>query len=102
VTVTEVFVPRESSEWVQVNVTVTSSGVVVDGAKVKLAVLPVGEHPAATDWAAPVPDPSGGTGIGLQVQPVAAYQRLGVWVRVTDTSETPVLDPSTVGYITRT
>lgn len=96
-------IPRESREWVgPIVVTVTADGTPVSSAAVQFALLPQRVHPAEADWAAPVVDPDGSGGIGVQANPVTSFQQLGIWCRVTDTPEAPVLDPSEVGYVIRT
>jgi hypothetical protein len=96
-------IPRESREWVgPIAVTVTANGAPVSDANVEFAVLPLRTHPAEADWAAPVTDPDGSGGIGVQADPVTTFEQLGIWCRVTDTPEAPVLDPSEVGYVIRT
>lgn len=105
-TVTTWSVPRESREWVgPITVTATVDGTTtpVDPTALAFAVLPAGSRPVTDDWTAPVAEPGGdGTKFGVQADPVDSYQRLGIWVRVTDSPEIPVLDPSTVGKLIRT
>lgn len=98
--------PRESKEWVgPISVAITVDGVTVpvDQAAVRFAVLPrrTRPNPDGTDWLAPVVEP-GGTYIGVQADPVAGYSELGIWAKVSDDPEIPVLEPDDVGYLVRT
>jgi hypothetical protein len=94
-------IPRESTEWVEVDVTVTADGQPVTD-PVEFALVPRYTRPTSGDWFAPVADPDGSGKVGIQLDPVTSYGRFGIWVRVTDTPEVPVLEPSDVGWITRT
>lgn len=96
-------IARESKEWVgPITVTATVDGepVDIDPASLAFAVLPIQQRPTDTDWTAPVTEP-GGTGIGVQADPTEQPGLYGIWARITDSPEIPVLDPSTVGQIYR-
>lgn len=98
-----VSIPRESGpEFVPVDVTITEDGseVTVD---VFFAVLLRDQRPTADDWSAAVADPSGGSAIGVVVDPVDDEATYGVWAKIgTGSLTTDVLDPSDVGFIYRT
>jgi hypothetical protein len=97
-------IPRESSEWVgPITVTLTVDGeqVPAEPDEISLAVIPLGQRPEEADWVSPDAEP-GGSDLGLMVEPVDSYQELAIWLRASDASETPVLEPSEVGYLTRT
>lgn len=100
-------IPRETREWVgPITPTVTDRDtglpVVIDPAALRFAVLTLDTRPTGPDWTVPVPDPEGGPLVGVQTVPVASYKRLGVWAQVTAGLDVIVLEPSQVGYITRT
>jgi hypothetical protein len=85
-----------------ITVAVTAGGSPVAGADIEFAVLPRGVRPVEIDWQPPDLDPDPpGTALGVFVDPVLAYGRWGIWIRVTDTPEIPVLEPSQVGWIVR-
>lgn len=95
-------VARESAEWVgPVTVTATAAGTPVDPGNVQFAVVADNTRPTADDWAAPYVEP-GGTALGVWASPVTGYQKLGIWVKITDAPEIPVLEPGEVGWLVRT
>ena len=94
---TTVRIPRESTEWVgPITITVDDEPVT---SGVQFAVIPERDRPADDDWTDPYLEP-GGTALGVWQAPVADYQVLRVWAKITDSPEIPVLDD--VGRITRT
>jgi hypothetical protein len=97
-------VARESAEWCgPIVCTFTdSTGQPVAAGVVEFAVLPRDTRPLETDWQAPYVDPDGSGAFGVWLAPVTGYTRLGIWARDTDNPEAPVLEPSDVGYVTRT
>jgi hypothetical protein len=67
------------------------------------ALLPLDARPALSDWQAPVPEPGGNANnLGLQVTPVPGPSIFGIWVKIVDNPNIPVLDPSVVGRVVRT
>lgn len=103
-TATTWYLARESAEWagpIQCAVTDRASGQPVT-LNVQFAVLAKGQRPAESDWASPVLDPDGTGGLGVFQSPVTSYQHLGIWARDRDNPETPVLEPSHVGWVVRT
>jgi hypothetical protein len=97
-------VPREADVFVgPIAVTVTADGSPVDNATVQFAVMtPSTARPVEADWIDPILDPSDPTKIGVWAPPVETEQRSGIWVRIPDSPETDVLDPSQVGWLVRT
>lgn len=82
---------KESVEFQEVFVTLDD----VPSTAFDCALLPVGNRPVAADWAAPytLEDRK-----GLLLQNLAAGE-YGVWVRVTDLPETPVLYAGRIAII---
>lgn len=75
-------IPRETVEWIG-PVTVTPAD-----KPLELAILPVGERPAAEDWQAPLVI-DGKPGLMFTPTDPGAYS---YWARVTASPETPVVE----------
>lgn len=97
-------VSRESTEWVgPIPIAITDAeGVPVTDDVIKFAVMPRYHRPTADDLILPYLDPEGSGALGVLVNPVDGYGMYGIWVKVSDDPETPVLDPGSVGWILRT
>jgi hypothetical protein len=78
-----VLIPRESIEFVEVDVTVNGAAVV---SGVQLAVVPSGARP--TGWANPT---ALGGKIGYLTAPVALAAPYDIWAQVASSPETPVI-----------
>lgn len=95
--------PRESLEWVgpiAVFAKVDGIPVPVDPSVIRFALVPSGQRPALDEWLPPVVEP-GGTALGVQAIPLDTQQTFGIWIKFTDNSNVPVLDPSSVGHLVR-
>lgn len=95
---------RETAEWAgPIVLSITDGqGVPVTDDVIKFAVMPRYHRPTEDDWADPYLDPEGSGALGVLANPVDGYGMYGIWVKVSDDPETPVLQPSEVGWILRT